>query len=101
LSLTIDLCHSAPGGGGLAAWQVFQRVLGVSVQSYFKMQHSLAAVIFSHICNSLACRDFLTFCDQPLLIMRIRTQQLLIVLDDYQLPVTNQAAATVNDFTRS
>ena len=62
------------------------------------MQFNLISIGVTHLGNLLPLDHVLPFLHQNLLVVRIRTQESLIVLDDHQFAITAQATSAIHHF---
>ena len=80
----------------LACRQVNQWIAGRSVNTDFKMQQRLVALIPAHLGNLSTRFDLLPFGHQALAIVRIGAQHAIAVLDDDEFAVSNQSITAID-----
>lgn len=76
-----------------------QRVGGFSIYANFKMQHISADAAGSELRDFLSLFDALLFLHHQGTVVRIGAQEPVIVFDDDQVAIVQQAAACIHHFT--
>ena len=73
--------------------QIFHRIDWLALITYFEMQLDLVAIGVTHFGNLLTPFYLLFFLDQNLVIMGIRRQDTIAMLDDDQIAITVHVAS--------
>src|SRR4249919_2464527 len=76
--------------------QVAQRVHRLAVEADFEVQHVALGAAVAHLGDLLACLDQLPFVDQPRAVVAVGGQPRVVVLDDDQLAVSDQAGTGIH-----
>ena len=63
------------------------------------MQHCEIFSTRTYFGNNLSAFNFVSFSDQQFAVVAISAQEICVVLNYHQLPVTTQAAAGVHDYS--
>ena len=63
------------------------------------MQHGIAIVGGSHLCNLFSSGDPIAFSDQDLSVVPVGTQVVIVMFDDDKPPIANQSTTAIDDLS--
>ena len=78
---------------------MLERIDGRAVLPNFEMQLRPALRTEAHLRDDLTGLDILSLGDDEALVVTVRAQEAVVVVDDHELPIGLQAAAGVDDST--
>lgn len=83
----------------LSVREVLQGVYCLAISTYLEMQHDIGSVRVPHPCDRFPRIDVTAFLNQARFIVRVGTEERVIVLNDNKLTVASQSTSAIHHRT--